>query len=144
MRLSTNEKKLYEAMFLVDSALAASDWEGVNKTVKNVLARAGAEVVSIEKWDDRRLAYEVKGKTRGTYILSYFNAEPGRVNGIGRDVQLSEQIMRVLVLRAETGPGSQKQHPAENEQREQKARAQTERIGKTVSSDKKEKGQDNG
>jgi small subunit ribosomal protein S6 len=94
-------KKLYEAMFLVDSADAAADWDGVNAAVKNVLERAGAEIVSIRKWEDRRLAYEIDGKARGMYILSYFNAEGGRIREIERDVQLSERIMRVLILSAE-------------------------------------------
>lgn len=94
-------KKLYEAMFLIDSADAAADWDGVIAAVKNVLERAGAEIVSIRKWEDRRLAYEIDGKARGMYILSYFNAEGGRIREIERDVQLSERIMRVLILSAE-------------------------------------------
>jgi small subunit ribosomal protein S6 len=94
-------KKLYEAMFLVDSADAAADWDGVNATIKNVLERAGAEIVSIRKWEDRRLAYEIEGKARGLYVLSYFRAEGGRIREIERDVQLSERIMRALILLAE-------------------------------------------
>ena len=107
--METIDKRLYEGMFLVDSALAASDWEGINNAVKSMLDKAGADVVSLEKWDERKLAYEINGKSRGTYILSYFNAEPARVNGIEKGVQLSEQIMRVLVLRAEHLPGQRAQ-----------------------------------
>ncbi|UCF42664.1 MAG: 30S ribosomal protein S6 [Planctomycetota bacterium] len=95
------EKKLYEAMFLVDSAEAAADWDGVNATIKKVLERAGAEIVSIRKWEDRWLAYEIGGKTRGLYVLSYFRAEGGGIGEIERDVQLSERIMRVLILSVE-------------------------------------------
>ncbi len=95
------DKKLYEAMFLVDSAEAAADWDGVNATIKRVLERAGAEIVSIRKWEDRWLAYQIGGKNRGLYILSYFRAEGGRIREIERDVQLSERIMRVLILSAE-------------------------------------------
>jgi len=94
-------KKLYEAMFLFDSAEAAADWDGVNGAIKKVLERAGAEIISIRKWDERKLAYEIDGKARGTYILCYFKADGGRVREIERDVQLSERIMRVLILCAE-------------------------------------------
>ena len=92
---------MYEAMFLVDSADATADWEGVNSTIKNILERAGVEIVSMSKWDDRRLAYEINGKEKGTYVLCYFKAEGTRIREIERDVQLSEQIMRVLILCAE-------------------------------------------
>jgi small subunit ribosomal protein S6 len=99
--LETIVKKLYEAMFLVDSAEASADWDGVNATIKKMLDRAEAEIVSTRKWDERRLAYEINGKSRGTYILCYFKAEGEKVRDIERDVQLSEQIMRVLILCAE-------------------------------------------
>jgi ribosomal protein S6 len=88
-------------MFLVDSAEASADWDGVNATVKNILEKAGTEIVSIEKWDDRRLAYEIGGKVRGTYILCYFKAGGERLHEIERDVQLSERVIRVLILCAE-------------------------------------------
>ncbi|MCK5175732.1 MAG: 30S ribosomal protein S6 [Planctomycetes bacterium] len=99
--MDTVVKRLYEGMFLVDSGDAASDWDGTIKSIEKVISRAEGEVVSLRKWDERRLAYDVNGKGRGTYILVYFNVDPLRITSIERDVQLSEQITRVLVLRTD-------------------------------------------
>jgi small subunit ribosomal protein S6 len=88
-------------MFLVDSSKAAADWTGIEDAIKHVMGRVEAEIVSMKKWDDRRLAYEVKGCDRGAYILCYFKADGERIRDIERDVQLSEQFMRVLILSAE-------------------------------------------
>jgi small subunit ribosomal protein S6 len=88
-------------MFLVDSVDASTDWDGINGFIKGILEKAEAEIVSIRKWDERKLAYEIKGKARGTYILCYFRAEGGKIGDIERDVQLSERIMRVLILSTE-------------------------------------------
>jgi len=99
--LKTVAKRLYEAMFLVDSNLAASDWDGVLATIKNILSRAQAEIVSLKKWGERRLAYEINHKSKGTYILCYFRADGDRIPDIERNVQLSEQIMRVLIVNTE-------------------------------------------
>ena len=99
--MSTITKRLYEGLFLVDSDEAASDWKGINKTIEKILARAGAEVVSFNKWDERRLAYDISGKSRGTYILAYFHCDTANVTAIERDVQLNEHIMRVLILRTD-------------------------------------------
>lgn len=113
--MKTAVKRLYEGLFLVDSALAASDWDGVLGTIRKFLERAEADIVSLKKWDDRRLAYEVEGKSRGTYILAYFHCEPSRVAGIERDVNLSERVLRVLILRADrmTQADIEKPTPAE-------------------------------
>jgi small subunit ribosomal protein S6 len=97
-------KRLYEGMFLVDSTLAAADWEGTLAGVENILKRADAEVVVMRKWGERKLAYDIDHKTRGTYILCYFKADSRRVAGIEKDVQLSEKIMRVLILATEDRP----------------------------------------
>ena len=73
--METITKKLYEAMFLVDSAQAGSDWDGTMAVINRVLERADADVVALRKWDDRKLAYDIEHKERGTYILSYFRAD---------------------------------------------------------------------
>jgi small subunit ribosomal protein S6 len=100
-KIAKGEPKLYEAMFLVDSAEATTDWDGVIATIKNLLEKSSAEIVSIRKWDDRKLAYEINGKGKGTYILCYFRAAGSKLRDIERDIQLSERIMRVLILCAE-------------------------------------------
>lgn len=120
---TTTKKKLYEAMFLVDSA-QASDWDKIIATLETVLKKADSEIVSIRKWDDRKLAYEINGKARGTYILCYFRADGGKVREIEKAVQLSEQIMRVLVLCAEGREKEdiEKDTPAMRAERQQGAR----------------------
>ena len=96
--------RLYEAMFLVDSAQAGSDWDGTLASIILVLERADAEVVSIRKWADRKLAYEIDHKGRGTYILAFFKTDPLKIASIEKDVNLSEKIARVLVLTTEGRP----------------------------------------
>ena len=102
--MANSVTRKYEGMFLVDSARATANWDQTLEAVNNVLARAGAEVLSVKKWDDRRLCYEIKGHARGTDILTYFNCLTEKISGIERDVQISEDIMRVMILRADRIP----------------------------------------
>ena len=88
-------------MFLIDSSKAGADWDGIIAAIRTILEKAEAEIDSIRKWDDRRLAYNIKGKSRGTYILSYFRVDGERIQDIEKSVRLSEKIMRVLILSAE-------------------------------------------
>ncbi len=116
-------KKLYEGMFLVDSA-QASDWDATIATLEKVLERADAEDVSMSKWDERRLAYEINGKNRGTYILCYFRADGEKIREIEKAVQLSERVMRVLILSAEqmTAEDVEKDTPATRVEKEAAAK----------------------
>ena len=91
---------LYEAMFLIDPTFGAS-FETCEAEIKRLMDRAQAEILFCRKWDERRLAYRVKGRKRGIYVLVYFKAAPDKISPLHRDVQISENMLRVLVLRAD-------------------------------------------
>lgn len=99
--METTTKRLYEGLFLIDSGLATAQWDQVQATIRRFLDRAEATIVSMKKWDERKLVYDIKGKSRGTYILVYFECDPLRISGIERDVNLSEQVMRAMILRTD-------------------------------------------
>jgi small subunit ribosomal protein S6 len=90
----------YEAMFLFDSTFA-TDFSRVEREVSRLMERAGAEIVLCRKWDERKLAYDIKGRKRGCYVLTFFRAGSDKINGIERDAQLSESVLRMLILRAD-------------------------------------------
>ena len=92
---------LYEALFLVSQAALASDSEGTVAHVKEMLDRAEAETLDLRQWDERKLAYPIDGQKRGTFLISYFKARPTQIANIERDCNLSEQVLRVMFVRAD-------------------------------------------
>lgn len=99
--METGVKKLYEVMFLIDSAEAAKDWDGIIELVTKMLNKIDAQILSLKKWDERPLAYSIKRCGRGTYILAYFKADGRKITELERDVLLSERVMRALILKTE-------------------------------------------
>lgn len=90
----------YEAMFLFDPTFGAS-YENCEGEIRRLIVdRAGGEIEFCRKWDERRLAYKVKGRKRGVYVLVYFKAPPEKISPLERDAELNENILRVLVLTA--------------------------------------------
>ncbi len=90
----------YEGMFLFDPAVA-TDWEAVQGELERLMKRAEARVIVMQRWDERRLAYEIRGRKRAVYALTYFEADPSKIGPLERDVQISEAILRCLVLKAD-------------------------------------------
>lgn len=93
-------KNKYEAMLMFDPAVA-TDWDKIKAEVDRLMERAEATVLVCGKWDERRLAYEIRGVKRAVYVLTYFEAEPGKIAALERDAELSESIVRYLVVRAD-------------------------------------------
>ena len=99
---------LYEGMFVMDNRQANRDWDGTLEKLKGLLAKHGAEIVRCDKWGERKLAYEMDGRRRGTYVLAYFNAQGTAVNAIYRECELSELVLRALMVKVEAIPSEDK------------------------------------
>lgn len=91
--------RMYEGLFLIDNAHASMEWENVVKHIQDVLQKNGAEILKIEKWGEKKLAYKIKSHKRGTYLLIHFNAKNTAITAIRRDFQLSEHIIRSLIVK---------------------------------------------
>lgn len=92
--------KRYEGMFLFDNT-ALHEWSDVEAEVRRLFERIHTEPLACVKYDERKLAYEIKGRKRGTYVLTYFDADPQRITDLERDARLSELILRTIVLRTD-------------------------------------------
>lgn len=98
--MSDSKTQIYEGMFLFAQG-AASELVAAADHVKAILSKSGAELISLKKWEERRLAYEIGKQKRGVYLLAYFSADPLRMKDIERDCNLSEDILRVMCIRAD-------------------------------------------
>jgi len=88
-------------MFIISDTVAGSDWEAAVKHVEDLLKNRGAEILKSEKWEERKFAYKLKGHKRGTYLLVYFNAPTDSISPIKRDFELSENVLRTLIVRVD-------------------------------------------
>jgi len=99
--MAEQSDRLYEGMFLFNPAQVTSSVAAASETLKGILDRAEAEVIAMYKWDERKMAYPIDGQRRGLYMLAYFNIDGARIPQIERDVKLSDEIMRVMIVRAD-------------------------------------------
>ena len=83
-----------------------------------VITTDGGTIENIDIWGKRRLAYEIQKKTEGIYAVVNFTATSAATQELDRQLNLSEQIMRTKVLRAEEAIA---QVAAEQKRSEEKA-----------------------
>ena len=50
-------------------------------------------------WNEQKMAYPINGHRKGAYWLCYFELESTAIPKLNRAVQLTDQIMRHLVVR---------------------------------------------
>jgi small subunit ribosomal protein S6 len=94
-------KNTYECMFLLDTNKVSGDVPAAAQQLHTLLERNQAEILASRPWDERRLAYPIRGQKKGLYYLTYFASEGKNLVGLERDVALNEMILRSLVVKIE-------------------------------------------
>ena len=125
--------RLYELCLLFDPAEATRTWDDLVAWVTKELIeeKYGQHVLRCDKWaDTRKLAYEIRGLKRGTYMVVWMRSEPHVISDLERDLRLDERCVRHVVLSHDFEPpnvgktAEDFDQRAEEEQRERAERAE--------------------
>ncbi len=86
-------------MFIVDPTVSDDGLTQIQQRFTELAVNRGAEIKKIAPWERRRLAYEIKGKRDGIYILAELRAAPATIVELENQLKVSEQVLRHLVVR---------------------------------------------
>ena len=96
--------RLYEIVYIFDATL---DEDSVNKKLEKfhplVLGKSG-EVVAVDHWGVRQMAYPVKKLTSGYYVVAQVRAESDGLPEFERVLRLDVELLRYLIVLNEGEP----------------------------------------
>ena len=87
----------YELLFILDPVVEESKRQAMIETVKEIIAEGG-EVGEVEVWGTRKLAYPIRKKSEGFYVLVNFSAEPDLPKELDRRLKIADSVMRHLII----------------------------------------------
>ena len=91
----------YELMYVIDTGLEENARQELIEKTSALIAANGGTVEKVEEWGKRRLAYAINYKTEGYYVLVNFSAGSEVPQEIQRVLQISEDVLRYLVVKLE-------------------------------------------
>lgn len=89
----------YEVVFVHRPDLDEEKSAALIERFKNLIENHGGEVIKIDKWGKRRLAYEVKDLREGVYIIVHMNAEPTVATELDRVFKITDEVLRHIIVR---------------------------------------------
>lgn len=92
----------YELAFIVRPNVEAEDVTGVVDRVTQFVEAVNGEVTSVDVWGRRDLAYSINNYREGTYVLLQTKMLPASIVELERDLKLSEDIIRYLLVKVES------------------------------------------
>lgn len=92
---------VYEGMFILDASKYSRDPAGMSQQVVDLIQQHGGTVLASRLWDERKLAYPIKGHKKGVYWLTYFRMPSGNLVALERQCEITDDILRKLVLKVD-------------------------------------------
>jgi small subunit ribosomal protein S6 len=89
----------YETVFILTPVLSEPQMKEAVEKFTNFLNAEGAEIVNVENWGLRKLAYSIQKKTTGFYTLIEFKSEPTVVAKLETQFRRDEKVIRFLTFR---------------------------------------------
>jgi small subunit ribosomal protein S6 len=92
----------YELMYVVRPTVDEQSLASVNEKVGKFVSAGGGQITRRDDWGKRRLAYQIAKFSEGFYSVLQLDLPPTAVRDLERSLQLTEEILRYLVVRVET------------------------------------------
>ncbi len=90
---------VYEGLFILDSNKFARDRDSLSREVEGLVEAVEGELLVSRLWEERRLAFPIKGQRKGAYWLMYFRMPTLRLTELTRACEINDSILRQLFVK---------------------------------------------
>jgi len=89
----------YETMFLLHPELSTDDRDDAVEKFSGIITNDGGQIVNVDKWPLKKLAYKVQKQTHGYYVVIDFGAKSSTIQELTRNFRLDERVMKFITTK---------------------------------------------
>ena len=89
----------YELAVVLSAKLEDDERAAALEKVKGYITRFGGNIVDVDEWGKKRLAYEIQHMKEGYYYFIQFDAEADVPAQLEANVRIMEPVLRYLCVR---------------------------------------------
>ena len=91
----------YEMVMIISPEITGEELDTTVANISQSITSRGGEVASVERWGKRKLAYPIEHFSEGHYMLARFKMTPSLNRELEANLQISEAVLRHLLIRVE-------------------------------------------
>jgi small subunit ribosomal protein S6 len=91
----------YESVVILEPEMADDDIRNFTEKYTTLIKTNGGEIIKVEDWGFKRLAYRVKKRDRGRYLIFDFVGMPAVISELERQFKISEEVMKFLSVKVD-------------------------------------------
>jgi small subunit ribosomal protein S6 len=89
----------YETIFILDPDLEEELATSTVEKIKGIITQASGEILKVEDWGKRKLAYDVKKKSKGHYFLIHFLGSSALLSELERNFRVMDAVIKFQSVR---------------------------------------------
>ncbi len=89
----------YETIFILDPDLEEEQAQSAIEKVKGIITQTNGDILKVEDWGKRKLAYYVKKKAKGHFILIHFSGTPALLSELERNFRVMDAVIKFQSVR---------------------------------------------
>ncbi|MCX7845936.1 MAG: 30S ribosomal protein S6 [Dictyoglomaceae bacterium] len=93
----------YELMCLIRPELTEDEIQSLSQEIQKDMQSLGGEVKNVDLWGKRNLAYPIKKRKEGYYIVYNFLFATTQLKELERRLKLKEDVLRYLLILRDKG-----------------------------------------
>ncbi|NLZ24434.1 30S ribosomal protein S6 [Candidatus Dojkabacteria bacterium] len=93
--------KVYELMIVLKPLLPDDLRKSIHKSFTDMMEKDGGEVLDVDVWGKRYLAYKIQGHNEGYYIVYDFKTLPSNIEEMKRLLHLKQEVLRFMITEIE-------------------------------------------
>jgi len=94
----------YETVIVLHPSYEDKEVEAEIQAISDLITAQGGEILNVDRWGRRRLAYEIKRVHEGIYTLLYWRGAQNTPDDLKRRFRLNERMLRYMTVISEGPP----------------------------------------
>jgi small subunit ribosomal protein S6 len=96
-----SDLRKYEVLYIMRPDLLEENYKEYVEKYNTLIQENGGEVLNVDIWGKRRLAYEINKIREGYYVLLQMQSETDLPKELERNFKISDEVIRYLITRIE-------------------------------------------
>ena len=89
----------YEMLFILSPSISDEEKDAIINKFSKLIEEKGGKVANVDKWGIKKLAYPIKFKTEGFYVLMNFESTAEASQYVNRLMLITDNVLRCLIVR---------------------------------------------
>jgi len=89
----------YELVFIIRPDVADEDIETIKDRSRGIITDRDGNVLNVDDWGKRRLAYEIQDYGKGHFVLFNYLGSTEVVNELERTLRIDDSLLRFLTVK---------------------------------------------